>query len=103
MTSSQTVRDPLEDDLLTPRNAALLIVDFQPVQVSSIASMDRRMLVANIVAVARTGFPRADVNALIDNLAMLDDVLRPKAVGKAVAAAAPAQAAGDATKSAAAG
>jgi hypothetical protein len=42
MTSSQIVRDPLEDHLLTPRNAALLIIDFQPVQVSSIASMDRR-------------------------------------------------------------
>jgi nicotinamidase-related amidase len=54
MTSSQAVRDPLEDHLLTPRNAALLIIDFQPVQVSSIASMDRRMLVANIFAVART-------------------------------------------------
>jgi nicotinamidase-related amidase len=54
MTSSQTVRNPLEDHLLTPSNAALLIIDFQPVQVSSIASMDRRMLVANIFAVART-------------------------------------------------
>jgi nicotinamidase-related amidase len=54
VTSSQIVRDPLEDHLLTPRNAALLISDFQPVQVSSIASMDRRMLVADIFAVART-------------------------------------------------
>ena len=54
MTSASTVRDPLDDHLLTSKNAALLIIDFQPVQVGSIASMDRRMLVANVVAVART-------------------------------------------------
>jgi nicotinamidase-related amidase len=40
--------------MLTPQNAALVIIDFQPVQVHSIASMDRRALVANITAVART-------------------------------------------------
>jgi len=40
--------------MLTPRNAALVIIDFQPVQVTSIASMERRELVANITAVART-------------------------------------------------
>jgi nicotinamidase-related amidase len=39
--------------LLTPQNAALVIIDFQPVQVSSIASMDKRTLVANVTAVAR--------------------------------------------------
>jgi hypothetical protein len=50
----------------------------------------------------RKDFPRADVKALIDNLAMLDDVLTQKAAGKAVAPAAQAPA-GDATKSAAAG
>jgi nicotinamidase-related amidase len=54
MTSPRTIRDPRTDDLLTPQNAALVIIDFQPVQVTSIASMDRRTLVANIVAVART-------------------------------------------------
>ena len=54
MTSSATIRDPLADHLLTPQNAALVIIDFQPVQVTSIASMDRRVLVANIVAVAKT-------------------------------------------------
>ena len=54
MTSPRTIRDPRTDDLLTPQNAALVIIDFQPVQVTSIASMDRRTLVANIVAVAKT-------------------------------------------------
>lgn len=46
--------DPVEDHLLTPQNCALLIIDFQPIQVTSIASMDRRELVTNVVAVAKT-------------------------------------------------
>jgi nicotinamidase-related amidase len=53
MTSSKTIRDPLADHMLTPQNSALVIIDFQPVQVASITSMDRRMLVANVTAVAR--------------------------------------------------
>lgn len=54
MTSPKTIRDPLADHLLTPQNAALVIIDFQPVQVHSIASMEKRLLVANVTAVART-------------------------------------------------
>ncbi len=52
--TSQDIRDPLQDHLLTPANAALLIVDFQATQVASIASMAHRTLVANVVKVART-------------------------------------------------
>jgi nicotinamidase-related amidase len=52
--TSQAIRDPVKDRLLTPENCALIIIDYQPVQVSSVASMDRRALVANIVALART-------------------------------------------------
>jgi nicotinamidase-related amidase len=54
MTSPTKPRDSHADPLLTPQNAALVIIDFQPVQVTSIASMERRELVANITAVART-------------------------------------------------
>ena len=54
MTSPLTVRDPLADDLLTPQNAALLIIDFQPVQVSSIVTMEKRLLIANVVNLAKT-------------------------------------------------
>lgn len=53
MTSYAAVRDPVADHLLTPQNAAVVIIDFQPVQVSSIASRDKRQLVANITALAR--------------------------------------------------
>jgi nicotinamidase-related amidase len=55
MASYKTVRDPLTDDLLSPQNAALVIIDFQPVQVASIQSRPKRELVANITALARIG------------------------------------------------
>lgn len=54
MTSFPAIRDPHTDHLLTPHNAALVIIDYQPVQVSSIQSMPKRTLVANITAVAKT-------------------------------------------------
>jgi nicotinamidase-related amidase len=54
MPSFPTIRDAKTDRLLTPQNAALVIIDYQPVQVSSIQSMSKRTLVANISAVART-------------------------------------------------
>lgn len=53
MTSYAKIRDPIADHLLTPQNAAVLIIDYQPVQVSSIASRDKRQLVANVTALAR--------------------------------------------------
>lgn len=52
--ASQAIRDQLSDHLLTPKNAALVIIDYQPVQVGSIRSMDRQQLVQNIVRVATT-------------------------------------------------
>ncbi|NYF19417.1 nicotinamidase-related amidase [Xanthomonas sp. JAI131] len=53
MTSYPSARDAVTDHLLTPQNSAVVIIDFQPVQVSSIASRDKRQLVANITALAR--------------------------------------------------
>jgi nicotinamidase-related amidase len=51
--SSEPIRDPKDDHLLTPQNAAFVIIDYQPVQVNSIASMDRQLLLNNIVGCAR--------------------------------------------------
>jgi nicotinamidase-related amidase len=51
--SSLSIRDQLNDHLLTPQNAAVLIIDFQPIQVYSINSMNRTELVRNISIVAR--------------------------------------------------
>ncbi|MBV8129934.1 MAG: hydrolase [Planctomycetaceae bacterium] len=53
--ASRPVREPVKDDLLTPKNSALIIIDYQPVQVNSVASMDRQLLVNNIVGVAKIG------------------------------------------------
>ncbi|PTA70682.1 MULTISPECIES: hydrolase [unclassified Stenotrophomonas] len=51
--SSEPIRDPKKDDLLTPQNSAFVIIDYQPVQVNSIASMDRQLLVNNIVGASK--------------------------------------------------
>lgn len=51
--SSLSIRDQVNDHLLTPQNAAVLIIDFQPIQVYSINSMNRTELVRNISIVAR--------------------------------------------------
>lgn len=51
--SSEPIRDPKQDHLLTPQNAAFIIIDYQPVQVNSIVSMDRQLLVNNIVGTAK--------------------------------------------------
>jgi nicotinamidase-related amidase len=53
MTSEQ-IRDPVTDHLLTPQNCALAIIDYQPVQVNSVKSMDHEQLVDNVVRVADT-------------------------------------------------
>ncbi|WGS17323.1 MULTISPECIES: hydrolase [unclassified Bradyrhizobium] len=50
---SEPIRDPKADRLLTPQNAAFIIIDYQPVQVNSIASMDRQLLLNNIVGCAK--------------------------------------------------
>ena len=57
--SSEPIRDPLADHLLTPQNAALIIIDYQPAQVNSIASMDRQLLINNIVGTAKTALAYA--------------------------------------------
>jgi nicotinamidase-related amidase len=51
--TSEPIRDPVTDHLLTPQNAALVVIDYQPSQVQAVTSMDRDLLVDNIVSVAR--------------------------------------------------
>ena len=51
--TSERRRDPLTDQLLTPENAAFIVIDYQPVQVSSIRSMDQGELVFNIISTAK--------------------------------------------------
>jgi nicotinamidase-related amidase len=51
--TSEAIRNPQTDQLLTPENAAFIIIDYQPIQVSSIRSMPRDELVFNIVSTAK--------------------------------------------------
>ena len=51
--TSEVIRNPQTDQLLTPENSLLIIIDYQPIQVSSIRSMPREELVFNITSVAK--------------------------------------------------
>jgi nicotinamidase-related amidase len=51
--TSETIRDPLTDPLLTPANCALIIIDYQPAQLATVTSMETKLLTRNIVTVAR--------------------------------------------------
>jgi nicotinamidase-related amidase len=51
--TSAPVRDPLADHLITPENAAFLILDYQPSQLAGVHSMDRDLLVKNAVSTVR--------------------------------------------------
>src|SRR3954467_6178813 len=52
--TSEPIRDPRTDHLLTPENCILAIIDFQPVQVQSVTSMPHDELVDNAARIART-------------------------------------------------
>ncbi|MDT4975277.1 MAG: hypothetical protein QOG98_1035 [Pseudonocardiales bacterium] len=51
--TSEPIRDQVTDRLLTPQNAALVVIDYQPSQIQTVTSMDRDLLLDNIVSVAR--------------------------------------------------
>jgi nicotinamidase-related amidase len=84
--TSEAIRDPNQDHLLTPQNAAFITIDYQPVQVNSIGSMDRQLLINNIVGTAKAaiawGLPvvHSTVNVKTGKnkppIARLRDVLR---------------------------
>jgi len=51
--TSEPMRDPATDPLLTPQNSALLVIDYQPSQIQAVTSIDHDLLTRNIVSVAR--------------------------------------------------
>ena len=51
--TSEPVRDSVGDHLLTPSNSVLVVIDYQPSQLQAMSSMDRDLLVDNVVSVAR--------------------------------------------------
>jgi nicotinamidase-related amidase len=52
--TSQAIRDPLADHLITPQNAALVLIDYQPSQFATVRSMDEDLLRENIVSTVKT-------------------------------------------------
>ncbi len=51
--TNQTKRDPATDHLLTPENAALILIDFQPSLIDGTKSIDRRVLLNNVAALTK--------------------------------------------------
>jgi len=45
---------PLADHLITPQNAALLLIDYQPAQLAAVHSIDHALLVKNAVSTVKT-------------------------------------------------
>ena len=52
--TSAPVRDPIADHLLTPENAAFLLIDYQPSQLAAVRSMDHALLLKNAVSTVKT-------------------------------------------------
>src|SRR5467141_2057840 len=53
--TSYPIRDQVNDHLLTSKNAAMIFIDYQPLQVAEVASMEHQLLVDNVVRVAQLG------------------------------------------------
>jgi nicotinamidase-related amidase len=52
--ASAPIRDQLGDHLLTPQNAALAVIDYQPSQFAGVRSIDRELLLENIVSTVKS-------------------------------------------------
>src|SRR3984893_5455851 len=50
---STAIRDQLGDHLLTPKTSALVVIDYQPSQLAGVRSMDRDLLLKNVVSTAK--------------------------------------------------
>jgi nicotinamidase-related amidase len=51
--ASAPVRDQLGDHLITPQNAALVLIDYQPSQFATVRSMDTDLLLKNVVSTVK--------------------------------------------------
>ena len=51
--TSQPIRDPLADHLITPANATLAVIDYQPSQIGAVRSIDHDLLLKNIVTTVK--------------------------------------------------
>ncbi len=47
------IRDQVGDHLITPKNSAMVVIDYQPSQLAGVRSMDRDLLVKNVVSTVK--------------------------------------------------
>src|SRR3984957_7972197 len=52
--ASAQIRDQLGDPLITPQNAALVLIDYQPSQFATVRSMDQDLLRRNVISTVKT-------------------------------------------------
>src|SRR6201990_1324820 len=52
--TSEPIRDPLADHLITPHNSAFLLIDWQPTQIATVRPADQSLLLRNAVSSVRT-------------------------------------------------
>jgi nicotinamidase-related amidase len=53
VTPKVAIREQVGDHLLTPKNSALVVIDYQPSQLAGVRSMDRDLLLKNVVSTAK--------------------------------------------------
>jgi nicotinamidase-related amidase len=51
--TSQPIRDPLADHLITAANSAVAVIDYQPSQIGAVRSIDHDLLLKNIVTTVK--------------------------------------------------
>jgi nicotinamidase-related amidase len=51
--TSEAMRDPVTDHLLTSQNSALIIIDYQPTQLQTVRSADSRAILRSIILTAK--------------------------------------------------
>jgi hypothetical protein len=66
--ASLPVRDPIGDHLLTPQNSALFVLDYQPFQFAGVQSIDRDLLLENIVSTVKIAKPYEQAQTLLDRI-----------------------------------
>jgi nicotinamidase-related amidase len=53
LASAPAIRDQVGDHLVTPKNSALVVIDYQPSQLAGVRSMDRDLLLKNVVSTVK--------------------------------------------------
>jgi len=64
LSSSRAIRDQIGDHLITPKNSAMVVIDYQPSQLAGVGSADRDLLLKNVVSTVKVAAVRRSNRAL---------------------------------------